>query len=455
MGGSANPFPANRLSPPVRSTIAKKPTWIVAALLLSSLPALAAPFTLEDAIHTAWKHSPGIAASAEMVAAAQADADSAGAGRLPTLMLSAKALATKEPVAAFGLKLDEQRITAADFDPSRLNSPDLVGGVGFGAMLVQPLYMGGRITAGQQAAADQAEAEVNAHRRRVQELAFNVVQAYFGTQVAAEGVRHSEDVLGQARETESFTKSRNQQGLALDADVARTTAFRAQAEADRAAAVQRLDSARAMLALLTGQAAMPDDLVTPLRSDGPAVGESSTDRADLEAARLRTKAARTMVQVTKGSLLPEVTAQASVETMRSDFTQGATWYSVGLMARWRLSLVDLRSTRAAERRAGAAEQARQWQELQARHEVEESRRLLETSRSRLASAREAVAAAQSARSLRLERHRQGLLPLTEVLDAEAALAGARALLLRCQFEARVASAQVQFALGNPIEGVKQ
>jgi hypothetical protein len=69
--------------------------------------------------------------------------------------------------------------------------------------------------------------------------------------------------------------------------------------------------------------------------------------------------------------------------------------------------------------------------------------------SRGQSAREAVTASESARTLRLARHRQGLLPLTEVLDAETGLAGARALLLRSEYDARVAAAQLQFALENP------
>ncbi|HEY5281717.1 MAG TPA: TolC family protein, partial [Polyangia bacterium] len=153
-------------------------------------------------------------------------------------------------------------------------------------------------------------------------------------------------------------------------------------------------------------------------------------------------------------LLPEVMAQATLETMRSDFNQGATWYALGLVARWRLSVVDLRATDAANLRARAADDARRWQERQAAFEIDEARRALQSAQSRGQSAREAVAASESARALRLARHRQGLLPLTEVLDAESGLAGARALLLRSKYDARVAAAQVQFAFGKPIEGVR-
>lgn len=394
-----------------------------------------------------------------MASAARTEAESAKQQRLPSLVLSAKALVTNEPVAAFGLKLDEQRITAADFDPARLNSPDLTRAMGIGAALVQPLYMGDRLSSGARAAARQADAEARQHERRKQEIAFHVAQAYFGAQVASEGVRYADDVLAQARETEAFTKARNAEGLALDADVARATAFRAQAEAEREGAQQRLDSARAALALLAGASAATADLVTPL-STGEATSlppsGSSTDigqRPDVEAAHLRAEAAREMVNVTKGSLKPEVMAQASVETLRSAFDQGATWVTLGVFARWRLSASDWQTTHAATSRASAAVEARAWQEQQAIHDVDEAHRALHTAKAKLVSAREAVAASQSARSLRIERHRQGLLPLTDVLDAEAGLAGARTLLLRSQFDARVAAAELQFALGQPIEGV--
>ena len=70
------------------------------------------------------------------------------------------------------------------------------------------------------------------------------------------------------------------------------------------------------------------------------------------------------------------------------------------------------------------------------------------------SAREAVTASESARALRDARYRQGLLPLSDVLDAQAALAGARALLLRSQWENRIARAQLELALGLPVEGVQ-
>lgn len=435
--------------------------WRRLLFLLACLPlsATAAPLSLEDAIGSAWKNNPGIASSASMVGAAHAEAEAGKDQRLPSLVLSAKALATNEPVAAFGLKLDEQRIGTQDFVPSRLSSPDLIGGVGVGAALVQPIYAGGRLTSGARAASRQAEAEAKQHQRRRQEIAFQVARAYFGTQVASEAVHYAEDVLAQALKTESFTKDRNGEGLVLDADLARATAFRAQAEAERTAARERLESAQAALALLTGVTVVAADLTTSLDVDIPARASApltaEMHRPDVESAGMRAEAAQAMVEVAQGALKPEVMAQASVETLRSALDQGATWFTVGIFARWKLSAADVHVAAAARSRARAAAEARRWQEQQARQEVDEAWRSLRAAQAKLTSAREAVSASQAARGLRLERHRQGLLPLTEVLDAEAALAGARTLLLRSQLDARVAAAELQLALGQPIEGVKE
>jgi outer membrane protein TolC len=452
----------------VPATIALLPPWPAArrlglATVLATLPAIAAPsgLSIEDAIHEAWKTNPGLAASSAQVQAARAEAERDG--RIPQLVATARAVATDEPAGVFGLRLDQQKITATDFDPAKLNAPAPAGGIGLGASVVQPIYMGGRITAARRAQAYQAEAEEHSHERRTQEMAAAVVQAYFGAQAAGEALRHAEELLAHAQETERFVAARAGKGLVLDADVARATAFRAQAEAERVTAQQRLASARSALALLSGDAAEGAELISPIARPSSAPQDptapaaelepGSVERTDVQAARLRASAAEEAITATRGTL-PEIFAQGGVETMRASLDQGATWFNVALVARWKFDFSDLKTTKAAEARAAAAEKALRWQELQARNEVAEARRAVLSADARVTSAHDAVVASESARDLRIARHRQGLLPLTDVLDAEAALAGARALLLRSQLEARVARAQLQLALGEAVEGVR-
>jgi outer membrane protein TolC len=87
--------------------------------------------------------------------------------------------------------------------------------------------------------------------------------------------------------------------------------------------------------------------------------------------------------------------------------------------------------------------------------VEEARRAILTAQAKIAFARTAVEASESVRAIRTARHREGLLPLLEVLDAESGLAGARTLLLASQLERRLGQAQLALALGQPIENVKE
>jgi outer membrane protein TolC len=445
----------------------------LAIVALAPAAARAAPLRIDEAIRAAWERNESLRASASGVAAARADAARARDARLPTLSFSARGVRTDQPMMAFGLKLDQGRIGPEDFDPARLNDPAAIGGWGAGAVVSVPLFMGGRLAAGQRAAGAMANAEAATHERRRDELAVAVVEAYFGTQVAEEGVRYAEELVAHAAETEHLVRKRNAEGLALDADAARATAFRAQAEADRAAALQRRASVRSALALLTGLDAASLDLVTPVGEVRPSTGSGRTGagsgrtetfdapaaeraglRPDLEAARLRRDAAEAGVTAARGSLLPAVFAQASAETMRTgDLDEGTSWTTLGLVARWDLSLADARAASAARARARAAEDALAWEEHQARREGEEARTAVETADARVASAREAVAASESARALRAARHREGLLPLTDVLDAEAGLAGARALLLASRLEARVSRARLALATNHPIEGL--
>ncbi len=243
---------------------------------VAAAPARASSLTVEDAIRAAWADAPSLRASSAQVDAARAEAARARHARLPTLSLSARGVRTDEPMTAFGLKLDQGVIGAADFDPRRLNEPAPVGGLGGGATVSLPVFMGGRLRAAQRAAGASAEAEAADHVHRRSEVAVAVVEAYFGARAADEGVRHAEDLLAHAVETERFVRERNAKGLALDADLARASAFRAQGEAERAAAHQRRASARSALALLSGDAAVAANLTTPLsaRTTAPRAGAS-------------------------------------------------------------------------------------------------------------------------------------------------------------------------------------
>ena len=427
---------------------------------LSPLMALAAsalaaqPLPLPEAIRQAWSRQAGLQAGEALVDKARLEAAALRDLRLPVLAASAGLQRTDEPMMAFGTKLNQARIAQADFLPGSLNHPDPMTGLGASLSLTQPLYAGGRITAARRAGEALARAEAASQSRRRQEVAYAVTRAYFGTRVAEQGLRWAEDTLRQARETEAFTAARAEQGLMLRSEADRARAFRAQAEAGVAEARQRLASSRSALSLLVGGLSGDRPLTTPL-SDPAERLEQPASRGDLEASRLQVEAARAGTAAARGSLKPELGLSASLGTARYSWNAGGSWSTVSLGARWSFQVSDLRKASAARAAERAAELGLKWQEAQASRDVEEARRALESARARQAAALEALAASESVRAVRLTRHREGLLPLVEVLDAEAGLSGARTLLLDSQLGLRLGQAALDLALGTPVEGVKE
>lgn len=411
--------------------------------------------TIQEAIQQAWTGQSGLQAGAAMVERAQAESAALSALRLPTLTLGAGLTRTDEPMMAFGTKLNQARITQMDFLPASLNHPEAIAGAGATFTLTQPLYAGGKLDAARKAGAALAGAEAAAQAHRKQQVALAVAQAYFSAQVAASAVDHAEDTLKQAEETERFVQARVGQGLMLASEGERAQAFRAQAQAGVAEARSRVASARSALALLMGSDSTQASLSTPI--DSPTAERIATPghRGDLEATRLQGEAARAGITAAQGGLKPEVGLQLTAGTARYAVNAGGNWTTASLGAKWTFSFADTPRVHAARAMARAAELGLKWQEAQASREVDEARRKLTTAEAKIAFAKVALQASEKVRTIRTARHREGLLSLVEVLDAESALAGARTLLLNSQLEFRITKAELALALGQPIEGVKE
>jgi outer membrane protein TolC len=424
------------------------------SLLLLAAPLAAQDLALPDALHAAWSRNPGLQAGQAQADAARLQADAASAMRLPSLTAQAGWMRTDEPMMAFGMKLNQARIQAVDFNPSLLNHPDAVHGLGGSLQLQQPLYAGGRIDAAQKATRAMAGAEAAQQARRKQETAAAVVRAYFASQAAGAGVASAEDTLKSAQATEAFVAARVDQGLMLKADLARVKAWRASAEAQLAEARRQEASARSALALLMGGQPF-ERLTTPLEA-GTTPLTTTGLRGDLEASRLQAEAAQAQAQAAAGSLRPEVGLSLGVGAARENFGEaGGNWTTASLGAKWTFSFADTRRAQSARASARAAELALSWQRAQAGREASDAASALAAAEAKVRAAEEAVQASLEARDLRQARHREGLLPLTELLDAESALSGARALRLASLLELRIARADSALASGTPVEGISE
>jgi len=411
--------------------------------------------TVAESIRKAWTGQAGLRAGQALVESRQAEAEGNRDLRLPSLTLQAQGIRTNEPMMAFGIKLNQARITAADFNPVVLNHPDPIGAYGGSAVIQQPLYAGGRINAARRAGEYLAQAEAASQERRKQEAAQAVVEAYFSIQVAEQALRWVEDSRTWIQGLEDFVGARVQQGLMLESELQRLKAFHAQIDAQRAEVTKQARAARSGLGLLTGTGPVEGPLATPLEPAEPAVGLSASPRGDLVAADLQARAAAEGAKAAKGSVLPEVGLELGAGTLHHSWSDKGTWTWAGVGVKWKVfSAPDQAKARAARAQERAAREMRDFKQQQAGHEIRVAKESVLAAQARYAAAKESLAAAEESKRLREARHREGLAPLIDVLDAEAAIQGARTLILQSLFDLRVSRAGLDLATGTPIEGVK-
>ncbi len=415
--------------------------------------------TVTDAIRKAWVDQAGLKAGQAMVDSKKAEAEGYRDLRLPTLTLQAQGVRTDEPMMAFGIKLNQARIGMADFNPLTLNHPDPIGAYGGSAVLQQPLYTGGRITAARRAGEFMAEAEAASQERRKQETALAVVQAYFGAEVAEQALKWVGDTEAWVQGMEDFVGARVKQGLMLESELLRLKAFHAQVDAQKAEVIMQIRSARSGLGLLTGTGPVEGTLATPIelpKEQVPAAPAGAAGRrGDLIAADLQAKAAGEGAKAARGNNLPEVGLELGAGTLHHSWSEKGNWTWAGVGVKWKVfSAPDLAKARAARAQERAAKDMRSFKEQQAEHEVRVASEGVKAAEARYAAAKDALAAAEESRRLREARHKEGLAPLIDVLDAEAAVQGARTLMLQSLYELRVSRASLDLANGTPIEGVQ-
>jgi len=430
-------------------------TGLLGATLLWARLTLAAPeLTVADAIRAAWSNDARLQASAAQATAASRGAEAADWALGPTLDVGAVGMVTSRPSQGFALLLDQGQVTPADLVPSRLNTPTARGGLGLSAVVEQPVIDAALWAARRRAHAG-AAAEDASRAATSGEVALDTVRAYFSVRAAEQALVYADETVRTARETEGFVHARVAQDVLLSSEASRSTAFRAQAEAERAAAVRQLARARTGFALLVGQPPVPGALVTPILPvpGGPPL--PAEERPEVRAARAAVTAEGAAADEAHARLWPTLVLQGGVASEHAGISQGNVWGMGLLVLRWRGSVAAFKTASAADAALAAAEARRVERERVLAAELEEAGASLGASSAALEAAQTAVTASEQARDLRQARHRQGLIPLTELLDAETGLISARALLLRSALQARIARAELERASGQPVEGVRR
>lgn len=394
--------------------------------------------TLDEAIAAAMTHAPQIAAARAESDAAAAHVREAQAGSLPTATVTGTiGWGRLDPKNFFGLG-------AADVTPRAAQ-----------VTIEQPLYAGGRVSAGiaqARAGNDAARAGEAATRS---EMTAAVAQAYGDVLTSRRLVALHQELVTQMREIERQARLRYKAGESPSTDTSQAMARLAEAQAALAQAEGMAVSADARFANLTGLS--PDGLA-PLPAN-PALPASLDDA--LEAARAHNpwlaqaeaglRAAQAAARGARAERLPTVGAFAEGAMVRDQFFPDyrADSATVGVRARWQLFNAGTSArvagsdgaVRAAQARLDAAEDQVKEQVIAAFQGVRTAE-LVEA-----ASARQSEAAGQARASVAHEV-RVGMKPQLDLLNAEREATAAATALARAQTDRIVAAYRLLSLVGQ-------
>jgi outer membrane protein TolC len=445
---------------------------LVVPLLLSAAaaraqeaPAPATPavlrLTVEEAVARATSASPRLAVLTALELAAEAEARGARAERYPQLELGAGYTRRSE--------VPELAIFTPTNNPAQpvervVVFPNIQDNWRLRAGLVLPLYTGGR-TSGQIAAGDHgrtaAAEDLRAGRAdlvlETKNAYWTLVTARESERVLQEALRAYDAHLQDARNRERFGMAARNEVLAVEVERYRAELeqLRAESEADAADAnLQRL------LALDPDTHVEPSEPLAAPAVARPAVeglvAEALAGRPERKALAARVAAADAAAGAMRGARLPQLAVSGGYNYSnpnRDIVPPTADWkdtWDLGVGLAWSVFDGGQRSAGEARARAQADATREQLRELDRSILLEITERSLElrTAEASLAVAERSVLSAAESRRVAADRYREGVIPSSELLDAE--LAHERAALTRTQALAmlRLAAAGLDRAVGR-------
>jgi outer membrane protein len=428
-----------------------KAVWMVlAAATIAAAQENVERLTLAQATERALAASPTLGRLRAGERAAEADVRAAASGRLPQVELQA----------GYARQSDVPEVVVG----GRTIFPNLPDNYRTRLAATVPLFTGGRL----ERAIDSARLErtasagdLDAGRR---DLVFETAAAYWALATS----RRSEEVLREALGAYDAhlkdAKNREDVGMAARNEVLAVQVERDRAELSLLAAQESVAAAEANLQRLLDLPAgtrveAAETLDAPLPEPDDAVALAAVAlaaRPERAAALARAEAAEARIRAERGARLPQVALAAGVDYAnpnRKILPPAAEWdhtWDVGVSLTW--SLFDGGRTGAqvarAEARAAAARE--QLADVDRRIRLEVTQRALErrTAGARVALSLRSLESARENRRVAADRYREGVIPSSELLDAEVALLRAGLDRTSAQAALRLSDAAVARAAGR-------
>lgn len=417
-------------------------------LLTASLTVYAQQGTylsLDEALETASQNNKHIRMSELDRKIANARFHQTDAIFLPQLSAGYSALTTNNPLNAFGFLLQQEGVTAADFDPARLNHPGAAQNYSASIEAKMPLLNADMIYARKG-----AKKQEDSYRYKAQYtgdyIRFEVQKAYTQLQFAYQARQILNATLDDVTQIRQAVQDFYDQGLVQQSDVLNAQVQVNTVESALAKAESNILNASDALALLMNGEDQPqsnvfrtDSLEQRTAPETPAT--LSPLRADIMAMQKALDASDAMVKSARMNFIPKINAFASYQFNDAQiFRFQKDSYLAGISLSWTFFSGNQNRSKL---RAAILQRERMKTELQA-YTDKSSLEISKTSRDladlRTEIKKQEASVEQAAEALRIlsDRYHEGLVSTTDLLASQAQLSQQRLALAQAVMNYNIA-----------------
>lgn len=433
----------------------KKETVLILFLLIQWNSAVYAqettvPITLEVAITEALQNNTSIQVSQTDEKIAQANFRQTNAVFLPQIGVSYTAMTSNNPLNVFGFKLQQQSVTANDFNPALLNNPSATQNYMTRADVQMPLLNMDMLYQ-RKAAQKQIEMYHLKAERTKEYVTFEVENAYLQLQLSYEAVIVLEEAYKSAKATYEFTDNRFQKGLLQKSDQLNSKIQLTTVERNLSEAKSNVQNASDYLGVLMGKnlgtiysiEKMPYASVASIDS----INDVPAGRADFQAMEKAIEATDYASKSGSMSYLPKLNAFGAYQLNDSEALGfGSDSYLAGVQLSWDI-FKGTKTKYSIDSKRLEREKLRQQldeQKDKSRIELAKNYRQLADTQLAIQQQQTAVEQAEEASRILQNRYQQGLVNTMDVLMADTQLAQQKLNLSQAIFKHHITRAYIAF-----------
>jgi outer membrane protein TolC len=382
---------------------------------------------------------------------AQADYRQSNSLFLPSISASHTAISTTNPLMAFGSKLNQEILTASDFNPALLNNPNQTRNFATKIEVLQPIINLDGLY-GRQAAKAKMEAFQLQTERTKEYLELEVNKAFMQLQLSYKAVKVLEKANGTADANLKLIENYFKQGMLQKTDLLSVQVRVNEIKNQLQYAKSNVQNASDYLGFLLNEDTT-NKVYKPLEEleNTITIENNSTilsgNRKDIQAMDKSSEAYQKMLQSSKMNFLPRLNAFGSYELYDDKlFGTNAKGYLVGAQLSWNVfdGYKSIGKMEKAKADLQKAEMEKQQYKAQGQLELNKANRQLKDAENKVNLAKLALEQSQEAYRIRSNRFNQGLEKTTDLLQSETQMSQKELELLQAVFEYNSTQQYLQF-----------